>query len=97
MKDGSTQQPSTSSLDEAIDADVKELLSKFTNTKDVEKIHAAFTKARENEKKLAKKCSELNAEIVTNATKVEGVLRQAQEDKESLQVVKKDLQSGASL
>ena len=45
-----------------------------------EKLHRALKKSHESEKRLIKKCRELNAEIVSNASKVQTALKLSQED-----------------
>ena len=45
-----------------------------------EKLHRALKKSHESEKRLIKKCRELNAEIVANAAKVQTALKLSQED-----------------
>lgn len=43
-----------------------------------EKLHRALKKSHESEKRLIKKCRELNAEIVSNASKVQTALKLSQ-------------------
>eukprot|EP00913_Durusdinium_trenchii_P018375 g17260.t1 len=48
-----------------------------------EKLHRALKKSHDSEKRLIKKCRELNAEIVSNATKVQTALNLSKEDQAS--------------
>ena len=54
-----------------------------------EKITGALQKAHESEKRLMVKCRELNAEIVSNSTKVETALKLSQEDEATIKSLKK--------
>jgi len=48
-----------------------------------EKLHKALKKSHESEKRLMSKCRELNAEIVTNSSKVAQALKLSQDDQVS--------------
>jgi hypothetical protein len=54
-----------------------------------EKLHRALKKSHENEKRLIKKCRELNQEIVQNAAKVQTALRLSTEDRNNLALLKR--------
>ncbi len=54
-----------------------------------EKLHAALKKSHENEKKLIRKCKELNAELVVNAAKVQSALRMSRSDQNNITLLKK--------
>ena len=65
-----------SSAFEALEKDFQEVLQELIGDKSLEhfrleyeKLHRALKKSHESEKRLIKKCRELNAEIVSNATK----------------------------
>ncbi|BBN13209.1 cilia- and flagella-associated protein 58 [Marchantia polymorpha subsp. ruderalis] len=53
-------------------------LDKFRN--EYEKLHRALKKSHESEKRLIKKCRELNSEIQTNTAKVQTALTNSEED-----------------
>lgn len=46
----------------------------------------------ESEKRLIKKCRELNAEIVANAAKVQTALKLSEEDQNTIQALKKEIE-----
>ncbi|XP_069395852.1 cilia- and flagella-associated protein 58 isoform X2 [Paralichthys olivaceus] len=56
-----------------------------------EKLIQAMKKSRENEKRLMSKCRELNAEIVSNSTKVTAALKLSQEDETTIALLKREL------
>ena len=55
-----------------------------------EKLYRALRKSHEQEKRLVRKCRELNGEIVNNAAKVQTALKLSQEDQARLQTLQKD-------
>ncbi|KAJ9441699.1 Cilia- and flagella-associated protein 58 [Diplonema papillatum] len=57
-----------------------------------EKLHRALKKSHESEKRLIKKCTDLNAEIVANATKVQTALKLSQEDQNTIVALKKEIE-----
>uniref|UniRef100_A0A061SN17 Flagellar associated protein n=1 Tax=Tetraselmis sp. GSL018 TaxID=582737 RepID=A0A061SN17_9CHLO len=57
-----------------------------------EKIHRALKKSHESEKRLIKKCRELNSEIVANASKVQTALKLSEEDQNTIQALKKEIE-----
>merc|ERR1712093_840298 len=57
-----------------------------------EKLHRALKKSHESEKRLIKKCRELNAEIVSNAVKVRTALKLSQEDQATITALKKEIE-----
>merc|ERR1719174_1079936 len=57
-----------------------------------EKLHRALKKSHESERRLIKKCRELNAEIVTNAVKVQTALKLSQEDQATIGALKKEIE-----
>ena len=54
-----------------------------------EKLHRALRKSHESEKRLIKKCRELNSEIVANAAKVQTALKLSQEDQNTIASLKR--------
>eukprot|EP01063_Lacrimia_lanifica_P019756 TRINITY_DN27185_c0_g1_i1.p1 TRINITY_DN27185_c0_g1~~TRINITY_DN27185_c0_g1_i1.p1 ORF type:complete len:887 (+),score=504.18 TRINITY_DN27185_c0_g1_i1:146-2806(+) len=57
-----------------------------------EKLHRALKKSHESEKRLIKKCTDLNAEIVANAHKVQTALKLSQEDQNTIVTLKKEIE-----
>eukprot|EP01060_Flectonema_neradi_P031542 TRINITY_DN4812_c0_g1_i2.p1 TRINITY_DN4812_c0_g1~~TRINITY_DN4812_c0_g1_i2.p1 ORF type:complete len:892 (+),score=240.62 TRINITY_DN4812_c0_g1_i2:84-2759(+) len=57
-----------------------------------EKLHRALKKSHESEKRLIKKCTDLNSEIVANATKVQTALKLSQEDQNTIVALKKEIE-----
>jgi chromosome segregation ATPase len=57
-----------------------------------EKLHRALKKSHESEKRLIKKCRELNAEIVSNAAKVQTALKLSQEDQNTIASLKREIE-----
>ena len=49
-----------------------------------EKLHKALKRSHESEKRLVKKCKDLNQEIVSNAMKVQTALKLSQEDQQKI-------------
>lgn len=57
-----------------------------------EKLHRALKKSHEQEKRLIKKCRELNGEIVNNAAKVQTALKLSQEDQATIGSLRKEIE-----
>merc|ERR1712100_139450 len=57
-----------------------------------EKLHRALKKSHDSEKRLIKKCRELNTEIVSNAIKVQTALKLSQEDQQTIGSLKKEIE-----
>lgn len=57
-----------------------------------EKVHNALLRANTQEKRLIKKCRELNAEIINNAAKVQTAIKLSQEDQSSIASLKKEME-----
>jgi Tfp pilus assembly major pilin PilA len=57
-----------------------------------DKLHAALKKSHESEKRLIKKCRELNQEIVANAAKVHTALKLSQEDQNTIASLKREIE-----
>merc|ERR1719399_465404 len=88
-----------SSAFEALEKDFQEVLQELVGDKSLEhfrleyeKLHRALKKSHESEKKLIKKCRELNQEIVQNAVKVQTALKLSQEDQATIQSLKKEIE-----
>ena len=74
-----------SSAFDALEHDFQEVLQELVGDKSLErfrqeydKLHRALKKSHESEKRLIKKCRELNQEIVANAAKVQTALKLSQ-------------------
>ena len=61
---------------------VDESLEKFRV--EYEKLHRALKKSHEQEKRLVKKCRELNTEILNNQAKIKTALKLSQEDQKTI-------------
>ena len=57
-----------------------------------DKLHRALKKSHESEKRLIKKCRELNQEIVANAAKVQTALKLSQEDQNTIGSLKREIE-----
>merc|ERR1719393_898115 len=88
-----------SSAFEALERDFQQVLTELVGDKSLEKfrqeyekLHRALKKSHESEKRLIKKCRELNAEIVSNAVKVQTALKLSQEDQATITALKKEIE-----
>ncbi|GBG34684.1 Cilia- and flagella-associated protein 58 [Hondaea fermentalgiana] len=88
-----------SSAFEALEKDFQEVLGELVGDKSLEKfrleyekLHRALKKSHEQEKRLIKKCRELNSEIVNNAAKVQTALKLSQEDQSTIGSLKKEIE-----
>merc|ERR1719352_2041703 len=84
---------------EALEHDFQQVLTELVGDKSLErfrqeydKLHRALKKSHESEKRLIKKCRELNAEIVSNAAKVQTALKLSQEDQNSIASLKREIE-----
>ena len=57
-----------------------------------EKLHRALKKSHEQEKRLVKKCRELNAEMLNNQAKIKTALRLSQEDQKNISHLQKEME-----
>ena len=57
-----------------------------------DKLHRALKKSHDSEKRLIKKCRELNQEIVANAAKVQTALKLSQEDQNTIASLKREIE-----
>lgn len=88
-----------SSAFEALEKDFQEVLQELIGDKSLEhfrleyeKLHRALKKSHESEKRLIKKCRELNTEIVSNAAKVQMAVNLSKEDQTTIQHLKKEIE-----
>jgi len=58
-----------------------------------EKVFRALKKSHDNEKRLIKKCRELNTEIVGGAAKVQAALKLSEEDQSTIAALKKEIEN----
>mmetsp|Transcript_826 Transcript_826/g.1952 ORF Transcript_826/g.1952 Transcript_826/m.1952 type:complete len:874 (+) Transcript_826:61-2682(+) len=84
---------------EALERDFQEVLQELVGDKSLErfrleyeKLHRALKKSHESEKRLIKKCRELNSEIVANAAKVQTALKLSEEDQSTISALKKEIE-----
>jgi len=57
-----------------------------------EKLHRALKKSHDSEKRLIKKCQELQQEITQNAAKVQSALRLSQDDQNTVDTLRKEIE-----
>eukprot|EP00953_Heterococcus_sp_UTEX-ZZ885_P015317 8624-Heterococcus_DN1.PRE.3 len=84
---------------EALERDFQDVLSELVGDKSLErfrleyeKLHRALKKSHDQEKRLIKKCRELNGEIVNNAAKVQTALKLSQEDQATISSLRKEIE-----
>jgi len=84
---------------EALERDFQDVLQELVGDKSLErfrveyeKLHRALKKSHESEKRLIKKCRDLNAEIVANAAKVQTALKLSEEDQSTIGALKKEIE-----
>lgn len=84
---------------EALERDFQEVLGELAGDQSLErfrveyeKLHKALKISHENEKKLLKKCKELNTDIVSNAAKVQTALKLTHEDSQTITFLKAELE-----
>ena len=83
---------------EALERDFRDVLSAMVGEKSMErfrteyeKLHRALKTSYESEKRLVKRCKELNETIVGNATRVKAALKLTQEDSSTITVLKREV------
>lgn len=102
-KDGATDENARNEMEstafEAPEKDFQEVLQELIGDKSLEhfrleyeKLHRALKKSHDSEKRLIKKCRELNQEIVSNATKVQTALNLSKEDQATISNLKKEIE-----
>ena len=84
---------------ESMEHDFQEVLAELAGNDNLdyfrheyEKLHRALKKSHESEKRLIKKCRELNSEIVSNAAKVQTALKLSEEDQAIISSLKKEIE-----
>jgi len=84
---------------QSLEKDFQEVIGELMGDKSLEKfrveyekLHKALKTSHESEKRLMSKCRELNAEIVTNSSKVAQALKLSQDDQASIQQLKQELE-----
>ena len=84
---------------EELEKDFQEVLGELVGDKSLEqfrleyeKLHRALKKSHDSEKRLIKKCRELNSEIVSNAAKVQTALKLSQEDQNTIASLKREIE-----
>ena len=83
---------------EKLEQDFKAVLESMVGEKSMqrfqneyEKLYRALKTSYESEKRLVKRCKELNETIVGNATRVKAALRLTQEDSSTISLLKKEV------
>lgn len=83
---------------EALERDFKEVLNAMLGEKNMEryrneydKLHRALKTSYESEKRLVKRCKELQETIVQNATKVKAAIKLTQEDSNTITLLKREV------
>ncbi|KAH7819620.1 putative flagellar associated protein [Monocercomonoides exilis] len=83
---------------ESFEKDFNEVLAQLVGDtsldrfrQEYEKLYRALQKSHESEKRLIRRCHELNAEIVSNATKVKAALTLSQKDSETIAALRKEV------
>jgi chromosome segregation ATPase len=89
---------------DALEAEFRSVLEELVGDKtlerfriEYEKLHNTLKKSHENEKKLIKKCRQLNGEIVANAAKIQTALRLSLQDQNSITLLKKEIDKAWSM
>merc|ERR1719453_2775997 len=84
---------------EALERDFQEVLQELVGDKSLErfrveyeKLHRALRKSHEQEKRLVKKCRELNSENLNNQAKIKTALRLSQEDQKTISHLQKEME-----
>lgn len=84
---------------EALERDFQEVLNELTNDpqmqrfrSEYERIHRAMRASYESEKRLARRCKELNDTILQNAARVKGAIKLTQEDSNTIAVLRKEVE-----
>ena len=62
-----------------------------------DKLHRALKTSHVSEKRLIKRCRDLNGEIVSNAAKVQTALKLSQEDQNTIASLKREIEKARSL
>ena len=83
---------------EALERDFREVLQSMVGERSMqrfqaeyEKLYRALKTSYESEKRLVKRCKELNETIVSNATRVKAAMRLTQEDSSTISLLRKEV------
>lgn len=83
---------------EALERDFKDVLNLMVGEKSMErfrqeyeKLHRALKTSYESEKRLVKRCKELNEMIMSNATRVKAAIKLTQEDSQTIGILKSEV------
>ena len=84
---------------EALEKDFQEVLNELVGDqsmekfrKEYEKLHRALKTSYESEKRLVKRCKELNENILQNAARVKGAIKLTQEDSNTIAVLRREIE-----
>eukprot|EP00698_Gefionella_okellyi_P003771 TRINITY_DN13508_c0_g1_i1.p1 TRINITY_DN13508_c0_g1~~TRINITY_DN13508_c0_g1_i1.p1 ORF type:complete len:877 (-),score=280.18 TRINITY_DN13508_c0_g1_i1:69-2699(-) len=84
---------------EQLERDFQEVLTELVGDKSLErfrveyeKLHRALRKSHDNEKRLIRKCRELNSAIVANTAKVSLALKMSSDDHSTIQSLRKEIE-----
>lgn len=84
---------------EALEKDFSEVLQELVGDqsmekfrKEYEKLHRALKTSYESEKRLVKRCKELNDNILQNAARVKGAIKLTQEDSNTIAVLRREIE-----
>ena len=64
-------------------------MERFRN--EYERLHRALKSSHENEKRLFKRCKDMNDSITSNATRVKAAIKLTQEDASTISILKKEV------
>lgn len=83
---------------EALERDFREVLNAMVGERSMERfraeyerLHRALKTSYESEKRLVKRCKELNDTILSNATRVKAAIKLTQEDSQTIGVLKSEV------
>ena len=89
---------------ERLEADFREVLNAMVGEKSMErfrqeyeKLHRALKTSYDSEKRLVKRCKELQDTIIGNATRVKAAIKLTQEDSSTIGVLKKEVEKAWKL
>lgn len=84
---------------EALEKDFQEVLKELVEDqsmekfrKEYEKLHRALKTSYESEKRLVRRCKELNDTILQNAAKVKAAIKLTQEDSNTIAVLRREIE-----
>mmetsp|Transcript_21769 Transcript_21769/g.16114 ORF Transcript_21769/g.16114 Transcript_21769/m.16114 type:complete len:100 (+) Transcript_21769:53-352(+) len=83
---------------EALERDFQEVLNELVGDQSMErfrneyeKLHRALKTSYESEKRLVKRCKELNDTILQNATRVKAAIKLTQEDAQTIAILRREV------